>query len=212
MKQDHYPIIKLCGKWTSALKFASVQISNIKHSTVMSVIYHDKMNTIEQASLNFLMRIFIQWNILARVGQSLGWPSQPDTKSRQANERPELSWPSFPIQWALTAKSRLPPVSYDEKSCLVQTQVSWDFCLFQLTVLIRAWGLIQGKEQVHWQLKQAQELFCLRELVVSSNPRSEPETAKMPFFLKSHSKLEKSHSKLEKVTFWHFEERQPTWY
>ena len=42
--------------------------------------------------------------------------------------------------------------------------------------------MIQGKEQV--ALKQAQELFCLRELVVSSNPRSEPETAKLevPFF------------------------------
>ena len=45
---------------TSALNFASVQISNVKHSTVMSVIYHDKMNTIEQASTNFSMRIFIQ--------------------------------------------------------------------------------------------------------------------------------------------------------
>ena len=41
-------------------------------------------------------------------------------------------------------------------------------------------------------LKQAQELFCLRELVVtqlvSSNPRSVPEIAKKPFFLKSHLK------------------------
>ena len=104
----------------------------------------------------------------------------------QANERPELFWPSFPIQWALTAKSRSLPVNYDEKSCLVQKQVCCDFRRFQLAVQIRAWGLIQSKEQV--ELKQAQELFCLRELVVSSNPRSEPETAKMPFFLKSHSK------------------------
>ena len=49
--------------------------------------------------------------------------------------------------------------------------------------------MIQGKEQV--SLKQAQELFCLREVVVSSNhhdPRSEPEAAKKPLFLKSHSK------------------------
>ena len=37
-------------------------------------------------------------------------------------------------------------------------------------------------------LKQAQELFCLRELVVSSNPRSVPEIAQKPFFLKSHLK------------------------
>ena len=48
--------------------------------------------------------------------------------------------------------------------------------------------MIQGKEQV--ALKQAQELFCLKKLVVSSNPRFEPETAnlKKPFFLKSHLK------------------------
>ena len=31
-------------------------------------------------------------------------------------------------------------------------------------------------------------LFCLRELVTSSNPRSDPETAKKPFFSKSHLK------------------------
>ena len=129
-----------------------------------------------------------------------GWPSQQVTKSRQANERPKLFWPSFPMRWALTAKSRSLPVSYDEKPCFVQTQVCCDFRRFQLTVRIRAWGLIQGKEQV--ELKQAQELFCLRELVVSTNPRSEPETAKIPFFLKSHSKM------------WLFGtlKRQPTWY
>ena len=33
-------------------------------------------------------------------------------------------------------------------------------------------------------LRQVQELFCLRELVTSSYPRSDPETAKKPFFLK----------------------------
>ena len=55
-------------------------------------------------------------------------------------------------------------------------------------VRIRTWGLTQGKEKD--VLKQAQELFCLRELVVtvSSNPRSEPEKAKKLFFLKSHLK------------------------
>ena len=53
--QDH----KVMWDRTSALNFASVQISNVKHSTVMSVIYIDKMNTFEQASTNFLMRIFI---------------------------------------------------------------------------------------------------------------------------------------------------------
>ena len=74
-------------------------------------------------------------------------------------------------------------MSYDEKSCLVQTQVRFDFRRFQLTVQIRARELIQGKERV--ELKQDQELFCPTELVVSSNPRSERETAKMPFFLKS---------------------------
>ena len=43
-----------------------------------------------------------------------------------------------------------------------------------------------GQEQV--ALKQAQELFCLKELVVSFNPESDLETAKKPFFLKSHLK------------------------
>ena len=33
-----------------------------------------------------------------------------------------------------------------------------------------------------------QMLFCLRELVKSSNPRSDPETVKKPFFLKIHLK------------------------
>ena len=87
--------IKFLGKRTSALIFASVQISNVKHSTVLSMIYHDKMNTMEQASTIFLMSIFIWWN---RVGQSLGWTLQQVTTSRQANARPELLWPSFPIQ------------------------------------------------------------------------------------------------------------------
>ena len=50
-------------------------------------------------------------------------------------------------------------------------------------------SFIQGRDKDI--LKQAQELFCLIELVVSSqaNPRSEPEIAKTPFFLKSDSKL-----------------------
>ena len=102
---------------------------------------------------------------------------------------------TFPNQ-ACSAKTNHLPVSYDEKSCLVQTQVQWDIRQFQLTVQIWAWGLIQGK--VHVQLKQVQELFCLRELVLSYNPRSEPESlAKMLFFLKSH---------LKRWLFWHFEE------
>ena len=33
-----------------------------------------------------------------------------------------------------------------------------------------------------------QELFCLRDLVTSSNPTSDLETAKKPFFSKSHLK------------------------
>ena len=50
---------------------------------------------------------------MKKIGQSLGWSSQQVTKSRQANERPELFWPSFPIPWALTAQSRLLPESYE---------------------------------------------------------------------------------------------------
>ena len=77
-------------------------------------------------------------------------------------------------------------MSCEQKSCLVQKQVQLAFHQFQLIVQIRAWKLKQGKEND--VLTQVQELFCLRELVKSSNPRSDPETAKKPFFLKSHLK------------------------
>ena len=39
------------------------------------------------------------------------------------------------------------------------------------------------------KLGQIQELYCLREFVVSSDPRSAPKTAKKSFFLKSHVKV-----------------------
>ena len=43
---------------TSALNLsASVQISNVKHSIVLSIIYHDQMDIMEQESTNFLMSI-----------------------------------------------------------------------------------------------------------------------------------------------------------
>ena len=58
----------------------------------------------------------------------------------------------------------------DEKNCLAQTQMcsSWpgDIHWFQLTVWIRAWGLMHCKENV---LKQAQELFCLTGLASRSS-------------------------------------------
>ena len=38
-------------------------------------------------------------------------------------------------------------------------------------------------------LRQVQELFCLKKLVVSFDPRSEQETAKKPVFCKSHLQL-----------------------
>ena len=61
----------------------------------------------------------------------MGWQSQQVTKSRQANKRPELLWPSLSNPLALTAKSRLLPVSYDKKSCLIQTQVTEVSCDFR---------------------------------------------------------------------------------
>ena len=96
-------------------------------------------------------------------------------------------------------KNRLLPMSYDEKICPVQTQFCWDFHWIQLALCIFAWKSIPGKKKD--VLKQAQELFCFRALVVGSYPRSEPKTAKKPFFLKSL---------LRKVTFdtW---KRLPTW-
>ena len=48
-------------KRTSALSFASVQISNFKHSTRLSVIYHDQMDIREQVSTNFFE--FFSFNV-----------------------------------------------------------------------------------------------------------------------------------------------------
>ena len=45
----------MCPKFCKSL---SVQFSNVKHSTVLSVIHHDQMDIMEQASTNFLMIIF----------------------------------------------------------------------------------------------------------------------------------------------------------
>ena len=91
----------MCGKRTSALNFASVQISNVKYSTVMSEIYHDKMNTIEQASTNVLMRIMNFHSMKGHHSKSL----KVDKLTRG------LSFSGLPFP--LTAKSRLLPVSYD---------------------------------------------------------------------------------------------------
>ena len=69
-------IRKLWGKRTSALNFASVQISNFKHSTGLNVIYHDQMDISKHAWTNFLKIFFFVWNILSKVGQSMAnlWP------------------------------------------------------------------------------------------------------------------------------------------
>ena len=71
-------------------------------------------------------------------------------------------------------------MSHHQKSCLVQTQVWWDFSPFQLTVQLGDWGSMQGREKD--LLRQAQELslLCLRKLVLSSNHIFEPKTAKKP--------------------------------
>ena len=70
---------------TSALNFASVQISVFEHSTGLSVIYHDQIEIREQASKNVLEKNFHLMTHLTRAGQSFGWPSQQATESRQAN-------------------------------------------------------------------------------------------------------------------------------
>ena len=90
-------IRKLWGKRTSALNFASVQILNFKHSTGSSVIYHDQIDIREQASTKVLIKFFILWNFLFRAGQSLRWPPQQATESRQANKTSECFWLSFPV-------------------------------------------------------------------------------------------------------------------
>ena len=93
----------------------------------------------------------------------------------------------------LTAKCLFLYVSNDEKTWLVQTHVWEDFYWFQLAVQIRAWVLMQGKEKD--VLRQIQELFCLRECVVSADPL--------------HHKQPKSHFSWRvnwQGDFWHFEE------
>ena len=59
MKQDHKGMREEDISPKFGLKFVSLQISNVKIITVLSVIYHDKMHTMEQASTIFLMSIFI---------------------------------------------------------------------------------------------------------------------------------------------------------
>ena len=66
-------------------KILQVYISDFKHSTGLSVIYHDQMDIWEQASTKNFEIIFLLMNILSRAGQSLGWPSQQATESRQSN-------------------------------------------------------------------------------------------------------------------------------
>ena len=73
-----------------------MQISNVDHSTVvtvLSVIYLDKMNTMEQASRKFLMRIFIF--ILAKVGQSFEWQLLHVSKSRKLTKGLSFSSSGF---------------------------------------------------------------------------------------------------------------------
>ena len=55
LKQDH----KLMRENDFCPNFASVQITNFKHRTELSVIYPDQRDIIEQAAPNIWMRIFI---------------------------------------------------------------------------------------------------------------------------------------------------------
>ena len=70
MKQDH----KVKRERTSALNFASVQISNVKHSKVLRMIYHHKMNIMEQASTNIFDVHLKHFHLMKHFGQSLGLP------------------------------------------------------------------------------------------------------------------------------------------
>ena len=123
LKLDHKVMIEK----KSALTFASMHISYVKHSEGVSTIYHDQMDIMEQATTNIL-----NFHLTKHFGQSVGWPSQQATENRQANERPELFWPSFPIWQVLTVQSRSLIVIDDKKSCLIQIQVQWDFVDFYL--------------------------------------------------------------------------------
>ena len=154
-----------------------------------------------------LMRISIWWNILSRAAlASVAWPvlGVAITASNWKWTRKREAWAFMAFlshSISVYCKEEALLVKDDEKTCFVQTQVRLDFIWFQLEVQIRACWFTQGKEKD--VLKQVQELFFLRELVVSSNPRSEPVTAKKPFLVESLCGLRES---FLKVTFWHFEE------
>ena len=77
--------------------------------------------------------------------------------------------------------ANLTPEKKKRKNCTPEEKKKfYEFWQKQLIVQIRAWESMQAKEND--VLTQVQELFCLREqLVTSSNPRSDPETAKGHF-------------------------------
>ena len=82
--------------------FATLQISNFKPSTVLNVINHDKMNILELASIEILMKISFNKTYLSEFASpqsdhnskslnvdkltTLSKPSQQVTGSRQANK------------------------------------------------------------------------------------------------------------------------------
>ena len=117
----------------------------------------------------------------------------------QANERPELFWPSFPIQWALTAKFRQLPVSYEPMTrnlALSKHRSAVTFVDFSLQCEIELEDWYRAKSKLNWtrpkSCSASESLLC----------RSEPETANKPLSLRSRLK-------------WRFVDtlkRQPTWY
>ena len=112
-------IIQLLGKRTSALNFASVQISNVKLRTVLSVIYHNKMNTMEQAETNLLINLSFNETFWAELASPWGGHHSKSLKVDKLTRGPvEEAWAflaflshSMSAESLQTAKSRLLPVT-----------------------------------------------------------------------------------------------------
>ena len=162
-------------------------------STVLSVIYHDQMDIMEQAASNILTTIF-SFNEAFWPELASPWG---DHHSKSLKED-QLTRGLRPWALALTSKSRLLPVSslWVTRNLVLlkhpgRSAVTFvDFSLQSKFNLFKHEHWYRAKSKLHWNRpKNRQDMFCSREpVVVGSSPLSVPETAKKPFFLKSHSK------------------------
>ena len=98
-------------------------------------------------------------------------------------KRPDIFWPwpkcwlqnIFCFMWAMTRKLGL--------SKLRSERTFLNFIDFSLQCVLELEDWCMVKRKMYWD--RSKSFFCLRELIVSSGPRSAPQTAKKQCFLKS---------------------------